>query len=90
MSADQFELLNGRLDIIEQKIESQNTVVIINGGGRHITFQRNEFFQMLYDKGKEGFNNLTDRAKRLNGVVELVWKVVSLLALIFAAIKIGA
>lgn len=33
-------------------MQQYNTIRIKNGGGRKILFERDEFFQMLYDKGK--------------------------------------
>jgi len=39
-----------RLKRIEDKLDLLNEITIKNGGGRHITYQRSEFFQMIYDR----------------------------------------
>lgn len=38
------------LEEIQSKIKDLDTVIIKNGGGRHISYKRDEFFQMLYDR----------------------------------------
>ena len=72
-----------------KKIDCLDAIHIKNGGGRDVTFKRSEFFQMIYDRPKEQFTQITDNAKRLNNVADLIWKVASVGALIFAAIKLG-
>jgi hypothetical protein len=44
------EEIKGRLDLIDKKLDMLNEVTIRNGGGRHVTYKRPEFFQMIYDK----------------------------------------
>jgi len=91
---DGLERNTGRLfDMVEQtaqKIDELHTVKIKNGGGRMITFLRSEFDQMLYDRPKEQFTQITDTAKRLNQFADLVWKLASVAALVFTAIKLGS
>jgi len=41
--------LHVTLKNLDRKIEDLRSVEIKNGGGRHIVFDREEFFQMLYD-----------------------------------------
>lgn len=42
---EQLAEINGKLDLL-------NEITIKNGGGRHVTYNRNEFSQMMYDKTK--------------------------------------
>lgn len=72
-----------------KKIDNLDSIHIKNGGGRDIAFKRTEFFQMLYDREKEQFNNVSEFAKRLGNIFDVVIKIASVAAIIFAAIKIG-
>lgn len=45
-----YEEIKGRLVAIDNKLDMLNEVTIKNGGGRHVTYKRSEFFQMLYDR----------------------------------------
>ena len=40
------EMFNQILD----KVDQLKVIEITNGGGRHVVFKRDEFFQMLYDR----------------------------------------
>lgn len=40
------------LETIQNQVKDLETVVIKNGGGRHISYRRDEFFQMLYDRAR--------------------------------------
>ena len=48
----EIKAINGRLDRIEQDVSCLNKIEITmrNGKEKHITYRRNEFFQMLYDR----------------------------------------
>ena len=35
---------------VNKKLDLLNEITIKNGGGRHITYRRSEFFQLMYDK----------------------------------------
>ena len=37
-------------DAILESVDELKTIEIRNGGGRHVKFKRDEFFQMLYDR----------------------------------------
>jgi hypothetical protein len=39
-----------RLQSIEKKLDLLNLICVKNGGGRHVNYNRSEFFQMLYDR----------------------------------------
>ena len=47
-----IEEIRGRLDTIDIHLENLNKIEIIikNGEEKHITYRRNEFFQMLNDR----------------------------------------
>lgn len=49
----QHKTIDTKLNDIISKLDTLNYITIHNGGGRHITFQRDEFVQMAYDKGQE-------------------------------------
>lgn len=49
---DNVEILN-KLNDIEKKVDALQRIEIKNGGGRSVSFLRNEFFQMLYDRNSE-------------------------------------
>ena len=42
--------LEKKLDNLTEKLSQMETIHITNGGGRHIMFKRQEFYQMIYDK----------------------------------------
>ena len=48
----EIKAINERLGLIEKDINCLNRIEITmkNGKEKHITYRRNEFFQMLYDK----------------------------------------
>jgi len=60
---------------IQQDIASLLKVTIINGNNDHITYTRDEFFQMLYNRPK-------DAARRSFSLVDGVTKLVTLVNLI--------
>jgi len=60
---------------IEQDIASLLKVTIVNGNNDHITYTRDEFFQMLYNRPK-------DAARRSFSLVDGVTKLVTLVNLI--------
>lgn len=39
-----------QLKSLEEKIDLLNDITISNGGGRRVTYTRNDFFQMIYDR----------------------------------------
>lgn len=84
---------NARLyEMIEEtnkKIDGLDTIHIKNGGGRDIAFRRGEFFQMLYDRPKEQFNSVSDYSKKAGNIFDVLLKVASIIALVFAAAKLG-
>lgn len=90
---DSLNSQNARLyEMIEEtnaKLDCFDTIHIKNGGGRDVAFKRNEFFQMLYDRQKEQFNNVSDFAKKLGNIFDAIIKIASLAAIIFTAIKLG-
>ena len=46
-----YSVILSSLDEIKNKLNDMDQVHITNGGGRHISYPRDEFFQMLYDRG---------------------------------------
>ena len=84
---------NARLyEMIEEtnkKIDCSDTIHIKNGGGRDIAFRRGEFFQMLYDRPKETFGSVSDYSKKTGNVLDVFLKVAQVIALVFAATKLG-
>lgn len=46
-----YSIILSSLDEIKNKLNDMDQVRITNGGGRHISYPRDEFFQMLYDRG---------------------------------------
>ncbi len=89
MSNTDIGMILRKLDVMEEKIDSQDEVHIKNGGGREIIYHRNEFFQMLYDCRKDQFNTVSDFAKKLGNVFDVFIKLASLIAIIYAAINLG-
>lgn len=49
---------------ISAKLDMLNECTVKNGGGRHVTYGREDFNQMIYDKGKAKpfFDNLVKYA----------------------------
>jgi hypothetical protein len=45
-----LDSMNDKIDSLGSKVDLMNEICIKNGGGRHISYKRNEFFQMLYDR----------------------------------------
>jgi len=54
------------LQEISSKLDMLNECTVRNGGGRHITYQRQEFNQMLYDKGK--LNAMADKVVKYSAI----------------------
>ncbi len=46
-----------KVNEISEQIKEMNDITIVNGGGRHIKFNRAEFYQMVYDRTKFTWNN---------------------------------
>lgn len=78
-----FEFLTG----IVERLESMSEITIKNGGGRLVTYKSGEFFQMLYDRNKETFNNVSDISKRLGHFVDIAFKFSVAGYVIFRALK---
>jgi len=89
MSDSNIEVILEKLDVLDKKIDSFDTIHIKNGGGRDVVYHRSEFFQMLYDWRKEKFNSVSDFAKKLDNIFDVFIKLASLAAIIFTAIKLG-
>ena len=89
MSTNEINTILRKLDTLEEKIDSRDEVHIKNGGGRDVVYHRSEFFQMLYDRPKEQFNSVSDYSKKAGNIFDVLLKVASVIALIFAAIKLG-
>ena len=65
---EKVDAINLTLNEMNGKIDKLQIIEIRNGGGRHITFRRDEFFQMLYDRPKEAFSNVagfSDKALKI-------------------------
>ena len=89
MSSTDIEMILRKLDIMEEKLDGLDEVHIKNGGGRDISYKRNEFFQMLYDWRKEQFNTVSDFSKKLGNIFDVFLKIASLAAIIYAAVNLG-
>lgn len=50
MENNQNEEIRWQIEEIENQIEQMQTIRVKNGGGRTIMFNREEFYQMMYDK----------------------------------------
>lgn len=55
---EKIDAIQTELKSMNGKIDKLQTIEIRNGGGRHIQYKRDEFFQMLYDKNKNLWNNM--------------------------------
>lgn len=42
--------INKSITRLEEAIKSLNTITITNGGGRSVSYRREQFFQMIYDR----------------------------------------
>lgn len=65
---EKVDAIKTQLTEMDGKIDKLQVIEIRNGGGRHITFRRDEFFQMLYDRPKEAFSNVagfSDKALKI-------------------------
>lgn len=65
---EKIDAIQTELKSMNSKIDKLQTIEIRNGGGRHIAFKRDEFFQMLYDRPKEAFGNIagfSDKALKI-------------------------
>ena len=89
MSNTDIGMILRKLDVMEEKLDGIDEIHIKNGGGREISYKRNDFFQMLYDWRKEQFNTASDFAKKLGNVFDVFIKLASLIAIIYAAINLG-
>ena len=63
-----------RTDIAEvnSKVDNLQFINITNGGGRHVTFNRDEFFQMLYDRNKHLWGSMatfSDKALKIGKLI---------------------
>lgn len=64
---------------IEKKVDLLSDICIKNGGGRHIIYNRTEFFQMLYDR--------QSLAKIRDGLYKYAVLLLILIQIIFIFIK---
>ena len=53
-----LEAIRSDIAVVNSKVDNLQYINIKNGGGRHITFVRDEFFQMLYDRNKNLWGNM--------------------------------
>ena len=88
MGNEQIQIILTRLDNLERQneqiaelmtsitghLENFQEVQIKNGGGRIVTYQRGEFFQMIYDRNKETFSKVSDISKKLLSITDIVFK----------------
>jgi len=72
-----------QLDRIERKVDDLQNINIKNGGGRHVMFKRDEFFQMLYDRPKETFNNVADFSTKAKNIIDFGFKAVVMIGAIY-------
>jgi len=71
------------LDCLGVKVDNLQFIDITNGGGRHIKYKRDEFFQLLYDRPREAFTGLaTFSEKALKILKFLGW-----ISVIFYAVQ---
>jgi len=47
---EKFKSIDENLTSINKKLDLINEICVKNGGGRHVIYNRSEFFQMLYDR----------------------------------------
>ena len=78
-----------RTDIAEvnSKVENLQFINIKNGGGRHVTFMRDEFFQMLYDRNKHLWSNMASFSEKALKVGKFITFALLSLYAFFGAIR---
>lgn len=81
-----FEIIRKRLHELSNAIHSLSFIELKNGGGRKVTMERNEFFQMIYDRPKEVINNTLNGVNKFNTFLDFIYKfsiVTGMLYLVF-------
>ena len=61
---------------MDQKVDLFNHIVISNGNKRKITYERNEFFQMLYDRKDiwKPIQSMIERVLLIGALITLILK----------------
>ena len=56
------------------KVDKLQVIDITNGGGRHVKYERDEFFQLLYDRPREIFTGLASFSEKALKILKfLAW-----------------
>ena len=82
-----YEKISNRLHELSALMQRLFTVEIKNGGGRRVTMDRQEFFQMIYDRPKEAVNNAVNNVDKLGKVVDFVYKVGLVIGMIYLIVN---
>jgi hypothetical protein len=85
---DNYTKIGNRLHELSALMQKLFMVEIRNGGGRKVTMDRQEFFQMIYDRPKESLSKGLDNVEKINKVFDFVYKiglVVGMIYLIFGS-----
>jgi len=53
-----LDSIQAELSCVSAKVDNLQVIDITNGGGRHVKYKRDEFFQLLYDRPREAFAGL--------------------------------
>ena len=72
---------------INSKIDKLQFINIKNGGGRHVQFLKDEFFQMLYDRPKDTFYNIGKISGNWLKILDLAGKVVVPISVLYLLLK---
>jgi len=66
---NQFQSVQGKLDML-------NEITIKNGGGRHVTYKREEFFQMMHDQ--HSFAKISSNFYKYGVIVLVILQIIQL------------
>lgn len=80
----QTENMNTVLQDIREDIKSLKTITIKNGGGRTVTYQKDEFYQMLYDKNKDSIKSFVNFSYSASRVFTFLWQLILTIGVIYA------
>jgi len=66
--------IKGDIDCLVAKVDKLQVIDITNGGGRHVKYERDEFFQLLYDRPREIFTGLASFSEKALKILKfLAW-----------------
>lgn len=73
-----LDTIEANIKLLDSKVDNLQFINIKNGGGRHVTFRRDEFFQMLYDRPRAAFLGAASFSEKAMKIIRFLgWIVVA-------------